>query len=392
MVKISVIIPIYNTAKYLKECIDSVLNQSFTDIEVICVNDGSTDSSPDVLKTYESNDHRIKIINQENKGLGAARNIAMTEAQGEYIIFLDSDDYMAEEAFVELYDIMESKSLDVLIYKIINFDNETYEETRSSYLEMNFLKKIVADNVFNWKIIKNRLFDMSVTAPGKMFRRDLIQNITFPEGLIFEDNLFFMKMIFKAKRIYFLDEYFYYRRLRDDSITSSSFSQFPDCIPIYDSVGEHLKQIGKYDEFAEQLFNRKCKDVFTRFSNVPDEYKQGFYEDIKENFSQKKKSLEREGTLKICTERSLEIFNSAINTNTYREFELSINLFDLKRDFDKLKLDKNLDKRQYERKLAKLNETNKDYQDEIEELKSSTSWRVTKLFRVVTGFFKRLID
>ena len=101
MVKISVIIPVYNEEDYLNECLDSIVNQSLEDIEIICVDDGSTDNSLNILKSYES-DNRIKIIPKENSGLGASRNVALDIAQGEYIAFMDSDDYMnlnALEAF-----------------------------------------------------------------------------------------------------------------------------------------------------------------------------------------------------------------------------------------------------------------------------------------------------
>lgn len=390
--KISVIIPVYNTVSYLKECMDSVLNQSFKNIEVICVNDGSTDNSLELLEDYQIHDERIIIINQPKKGLGAARNIAMNKAKGEYILFLDSDDYIKEDAFVDLYDVMSSKDLDLLMFKILNFDDETYDESKSSYFEMNFLKKIVGNNVFTWTMIQNRIFDMSVTAPGKMFKRNLIKNISFPEGVIFEDNLFFIKIIFKAKRIYFLDNYFYYRRLRTNSITNSYFEYFTDCIYIYDKIGDYLKEIGKYSLFSEQLFNRKCTDVYTRFSKVPEEFKEDFFNDIKENFTKQKRRLEKEGTLKFCTERSLAIFNSSITSQTYREFELSINLFDLKRNYDKLKLNMDNNKKHYEKLLAKSKKSDKKHLKEINELKNSTSWRMTRIFRKIVDYINTKIN
>ena len=102
MVKISVVIPVYNVEKYLEQCLDSVIAQSFEDIEVICVNDGSTDSSLEILKRYANNDSRIKIISQKNKGAGAARNVGIENAAGEYVYFMDSDDYLNADAFERL--------------------------------------------------------------------------------------------------------------------------------------------------------------------------------------------------------------------------------------------------------------------------------------------------
>ena len=94
LVKISVIIPVYNTQEYLRECIDSVLNQNFQDIEIICINDGSTDNSQDILDEYHKKDIRFKVFTQKNQGLAKSRNVGLNHAKGEYVIFLDSDDYL----------------------------------------------------------------------------------------------------------------------------------------------------------------------------------------------------------------------------------------------------------------------------------------------------------
>lgn len=384
--KVSVIIPVYNTASYLQECLDSVLNQSFEDFEIICVNDGSTDSSLEILESYALKDDRIQIINQSNKGLGAARNIAIDRASGEYVLFLDSDDYIDQDTLLELYDLASRKSLDLLIFKLINFDNETYEESKASYFEMKFLNNLIGDKTFNWQDIKNKMFDMVVTAPGKLFKRDLIKNIEFPENIVFEDSLFFFKVIFKAKNIYFYDKHLYHRRIRSDSIMNSSFEKFSDCITIYDLIGSHLKRIGVYDEFAEQLFNRKCKDIFTRFTGVPEEYKKDFYDEIKMNFSKHKKELEKDGTLKICSERSLEIFNSALNSESYKEFELSVNVFDLKIQRDKIQLDYKMVKRSYEKKISQLMKREEEHANEIEEIKGSFIWKIKNLIKRILDY------
>lgn len=389
MTKISVIIPIYNTAGYLKECIESVLNQSFKDIEVICVNDGSDDVSRDVLESYSSKDDRVKVITQENKGLGAARNVAVSKATGKYILFLDSDDYMEEESLVDIFDLAESKSLDFLMFKIINFDNENYEKVKVPYFEMKFLKKMVGDEVFDWKQVQDKLFRISVTCPGKFFRTDLIKNIKFPEGVIFEDTVFFFKMIFKANRIYFHDEYLYNRRIRDDSITNSYFNSFSDCIVVYDMVRDVLKRNGNYALFSKQLFDRKCKDIFTRFSSVDEEYKPDFFDKIQKNFKDDKKSLERDSVFSKCSDRSLTIFNSALESDTYKEFELSVNLFDLEVDHDKLKLKHDLSKRRYEKKISNLKQANDQYLNEIEDLKNSSSLKPGNVFRKFSSSFKR---
>ena len=102
MYKLSVIIPVYNVENYLRECLDSIINQTVKDIEIICVDDGSTDSSPDILKEYQNKDSRIRIITKENGGQASARNLGIKEAQGEYIVFIDSDDFIESEMLENL--------------------------------------------------------------------------------------------------------------------------------------------------------------------------------------------------------------------------------------------------------------------------------------------------
>ena len=127
MAKISVIVPIYNDDRYLHECLDSIINQTFEDIEIICVNDGSTDESLNILKQYESRDCRVKVISQENKGVGAARNAGIKIASGEYIYFIDADDFLELTGLEEMYDLSQQMDLDLLIFKLVTFDDETGE-------------------------------------------------------------------------------------------------------------------------------------------------------------------------------------------------------------------------------------------------------------------------
>ncbi|WP_458406204.1 glycosyltransferase family 2 protein [Methanobrevibacter sp.] len=383
MIKVSVIIPVYNTQNYLEECVDSVLNQTLTDIEVICVNDGSTDSSRDILENYARKDNRVKVINQENIGLGASRNVGMKFARGEYVSFLDSDDYLQLDALEILYNKAKHEDLDMIIFKLLNFNYKTLKQSRSPYFDMQFLSDIVGNEVFNWETVKNRVFDISVTATSKLFKRELISDIMFPEGLIFEDNLFFTKAFFKAKRVYFYQEYFYYRRLRPDSITKSYHDKFSDCIVIFDEIIKFLKINGLYDEFNEQIFNCQCDSIFHRFKLVKKKYKEDFFEKIKDNFLKYQRELESNGTLKICAERSLVIFYNAIYANTYREFELSVNEFDLISDRDKLQLNNNLMKRSYTHKIDRLTKLNQEYLQEIKDLRKSNS-----IFSKINEFFK----
>ena len=388
MVKISVIIPVYNSQDYLNECIDSVLNQTFSDFEVICVDDGSTDNSLGKLKSY-GYDGRVKIISKSHGGPGATRNVALDIAQGDYILFLDADDYLKSDAMERTYYFAVDNSLDLILFKTINFNYETRTEFNSSYFDMKFLKESVGREIFNWKDVKNDLFDISVTATSKLFKREVIQDIRFPEGIIFEDNVFFIKTIFNAERVYFYDEYLYYRRIHPNSITNSYFKYFSDCMLMYELIYEFIKEIGLYDEFGEQIFNRQCHDIFIRFSQTDDEYKEDFFNKIKTNFLNRKSELEKTEILNRCSDRSREIFNRALDSKTYNEFELSVNVFDLKKDNSKLKLEYDIKKRRYESQISKLEKQNELYLNEINSLENSKNRNLPSIFKSSFNFFKR---
>lgn len=381
MVKISVIIPVYNEEDYLNECLDSIVNQSLEDIEIICVDDGSTDNSLNILKSYES-DNRIKIIPKENSGLGASRNVALDIAQGEYIVFMDSDDYLNLNALEALYDLAESKSLDCIIYKIANFNDRTRKESHTDYFDMSFLRDRVGDNVFDWSYVKDCLFQISVTSPSKLFKRQMIENIRFPEGLLFEDTLFFIKVLFNAQRMYFLDEYLYYRRIHSNSITNSYYAEFSDCITIYDMIYDYLKEIGRYDEFKVQLFEKQCENIFHRYSQLPVEFKDDYFKNAKSSFSKIEIELKTNGVLEMSNERSVTIFNGILNCDTYREFELTVAVFDLKSK-------KRLDTLKYQNQISRLAVQNNEYIRQINDLRNSKSWKLTAPFRAIFDFLRK---
>lgn len=363
MTKISVIVPIFNTENYLSECLNSILNQSFKDIEVICINDGSTDSSLDILNDFKSQNDCIKIISQENRGLSASRNVGIENAKGEYVLFIDSDDYFEDDIFEKMVNIAESKSLDLLLFKLIDFDDITREKSKYPYFDMDLLKETVGDNVFSYEDVKDILFRISVTAPGKLFKRELISDLRFQENIIFEDNPFFIEMFLNTKRAYFYDEYLYCRRIRDGSIISSNFEKFSDVIVAYNIILKIIKKYGKYEEQKGKLFHRQCRDIFLRFSQVPEDYKEDFFSKIKSDFLAKKEIYENDGTLEIASKRSREIFTKAIESKTAKEFELSIEVFDLNRE------------------ISKLKKQNKKYDKKIKELNSKPKTPLKKLFK-----------
>lgn len=327
MPAVSVIIPVYNVEDYLRECLDSVCNQTLNDIEIICIDDGSTDSSLDILNEYAKNDERIRIITQENKGPSSARNTGFDNAKGKYVYCMDSDDYIELEALEKLYDIAEDKSIDCVMFKLINFDDETGEKYPTRYYDMAFLKELVGEEVFSHRDIGGKLFYITVSPPGKFFNRKILDGIRFEEGIIFEDNPFFVEVLLKAKRLLFLDEYLYNRRIRSNSLMTSK-KNFTDYIIVSNRLIDLTKKYGVYEEYKPQLHEKTIKNLFIRFREVEEENKQDFLDRLHEDFLSKKDEYDADEIFQNGDERLKEIFYRCLDAKTPKEFELYMDLFD----------------------------------------------------------------
>lgn len=218
MPKISIIVPIYNSEKYLKECLDSLVNQTFKDIEIICVNDGSTDNSLEIVKHFAEKDFRIKVINQENKGQSAARNAGLKIASGEWITFIDSDDYIDLNTYERVLTV---SNVDVICFGIEVYGDNLYaaRQADNEYYKIKYKNLVHLNN-------KIRL-NTDVSVCDKLFRKEIIDNynINFPEGMHFEDAEFYWKYILCCKTANYIDEYFYHYRRREDSIMHNAFHQ-----------------------------------------------------------------------------------------------------------------------------------------------------------------------
>ena len=193
MVKISAIVPVYNVEKYLKECLDSIINQTLTDIEIICINDGSTDNSLKILNEYAEKDKRVKIFTQKNQGLSIARNNGMKYAKGEYISFIDSDDYIELNTFEKLYDKATRDDLDILMFKSFVYDEQKQKINEfDAYHDLEVFDKFIK-NIFCHLDTKEFTHRISVTSWSKIYKTDFLKSneINFPEKLLFEDNAFF---------------------------------------------------------------------------------------------------------------------------------------------------------------------------------------------------------
>lgn len=222
---VTVIIPIYNVKNYLKSCVESVCNQTYHNLEIILIDDGSTDGTTDLCEQLKKNDNRIILIKQKNKGLSATRNRGLKMAHGEYIYFVDSDDWIEHNTIKVCLDIMIKEKLDVCI-----FDGYVEKETEEVFFDTNmYIRKKIDSEVHSGKEMFCRLLELDEyrTQVGMfILRSKLLQryNINFYEGILHEDNLFIFLIMMYAKRIKHIDKIYYHRRVRNESIMTTKKS------------------------------------------------------------------------------------------------------------------------------------------------------------------------
>lgn len=376
MVKVSIVVPVYNTSDYLNECMDSLVNQTFTDTEIICIDDGSSDNSLEILKEYENKYSNIRVFSQENSGQSIARNKGIDYSKGKYVYFMDSDDYLELTALEEMYDIASKNDLDVLMFKLINFDDGNDEKYTRRYYEMPFLRKW-NKKVFNLEDIGEKALDMAVSPPGKLFKKELISDIKFPENLIFEDNVFFAEVMIKAKRVSFYDKHLYNRRIRKNSTTQKRDLKSADTIKISNMIIDLAKKYGVYEKYKYAIWDKKIKTVLDKYLMVNEEFKKDFYKLMKQDFLNLEPEYVENKIYKKIAERSKFCYESVLNIEEYDIFELQVNLFDMKNKNKRLK-----------NKNKQLKKDLKYYSRENKLMLSSTSWKVTKPLRGIGKHFK----
>ena len=338
MVKISVVIPVYNVEKYLEQCLDSVIAQSFEDIEVICVNDGSTDSSLEILKRYADNDSRIKIISQKNKGAGAARNVGIENAAGEYVYFMDSDDYLNSDAFERLNGFLDDEP-DFVMFKISNFYEDGTKADDDDYYTMPYLKSRVGKNSFNYEDVSDFALNLCVCPPSHLFRREFISDIRFPENILFEDNVFFTQALFKAQNIYFYDEFLYNRRRRLDSTTTPISVRSIDTIEITNMILDLCKKF-HHENHKKELYYRIFHNIYQIFKRADESQKPELFDKIKEEYI--KSSSKWENDEYFANDLNPEykhMYNCAIKSGDWKQFEKCVDNYDssLKTRFNRLR-------------------------------------------------------
>lgn len=256
MAKISVIIPVYNVEKYLRECLDSVVNQTLKDIEIICVNDGSTDNSLEILKEYEKQDSRIKIIDKKNEGAGAARNLGLKSATGDYVIFFDSDDYMDITALEKLYQNITDTNADISICKSYEFYDGDEEKQVTEYA----IKNNLLDNktVFSPQEVSKYIFQFCVGWPwDKLYRREFVQKngLTFQNLHHSNDTRFVLLSLACADKISITEDCLVNHRRHKSSLAETRTNNPDSYYHALISLMKNLKKKNLYKRYEQSFVN-----------------------------------------------------------------------------------------------------------------------------------------
>ena len=248
MTTISIVIPFYKVEKYIAQCLESVLRQSLSDIEIVCIDDNSPDESLSIVKDYAQKDSRIRILrHEENKGLGAARNTGIKNARGEYLFFLDSDDWLLEDGLQQLYKA--AKEYEV---KIVSAPLQCYIEATGTYKRLRVKEKGVCR-------ITNKNFSSLEYNAFKLFHRSIFENldIRFPDRLIHEDVEFYWKVFTMHNHLYCLEVPVIVYRIRENSIMTSKKGNF-----YCDNNIELIKNIFNFLE--NNKLTNTYREAFTR--------------------------------------------------------------------------------------------------------------------------------
>lgn len=287
--KVSIIVPIYNAEKYLECCLHSIVTQSYPFLEIICVNDGSTDGSLDIIKKFKEKDSRIILINQDNRGLSAARNIGTDKSTGNYIMYVDADDFIEVNCVEVLLKNILTHDTDFVIESIWNYDDTTQNRVSHEdvYFTMSWLAPTFNNRKIEYKEVLPKLFLLPVMAWGKLYNAKFLKEsgVRFPEGLIYEDNPFFFELLFKSKSFSIDRRQLYnYRVNVQKSITKDSGKNYSDMLTIMNLIEKLLKQQPFYDNIKDEFLFYRLKHTLRSFKNVNPKYERDYFNKIQQEF------------------------------------------------------------------------------------------------------------
>ena len=288
-IKISVVMPIFNAFDYLRPAIDSVINQTLTDIELICVDDGSTDGSLDIIKEYQKSDDRVRILTENNAGPSIARNKGLARARGKYVIFLDADDFCDVTLLEKLYDMAERDSLDIAVSKFDIYNNRKarFEDNiRSDHGEIFEESSIVSKSDYPDVIL-------SCTTGyvwNKLFRREFLveKELVFdPELRVFEDTHFVVTALSLADRIGKCHERLVHHRVYSNQPRNKLFKKYYKQVPVvYAKIKEFLRAHGMYTPLSLSFLNLSTSRCYKIYNLLWHDAKEEFWDMLHETYAE----------------------------------------------------------------------------------------------------------
>ena len=282
MAAISIVIPVYNCAEYLRECLDSILTQSFKDIEVYCVDDESTDMSVDILTEYQQNDTRIHILQQKNSGQGVARNNALQYVTGKYVIFVDSDDWLEPDALQLMYDKMEKDGSEILLFNVyeVGADNK-----KQVYKPADAFFSKFGELVFSPIEAKDFIYN-TTPRPFRMYKRDSMikYGYKYAAHRHLEDHSPFFCFFASVDKMSVLNKCLYNYRLRENSSTRTVERCINAFYEDFLLCEKALKNTKNGEAFFEQFVLRKIRNFFYHYKHITPCAKSRFYKVMQKTF------------------------------------------------------------------------------------------------------------
>ena len=254
---ISVIVPVFNGEMYLSSCLDSILSQSYNNLEVIVINDGSTDLSLKIAETYSEKDDRVKVYTFLNEGLSEARNRGLSVATGEFITFVDSDDMLYPDAIKVLHKTIVKEEADIVEGKAIRGKVHINIEEPSHYKKKVFNAREAIEDVLYQQLLLP-------SAWGKLYKRDLFEGLHFEKGILYEDLNIFYKIFEKCKKIIWISFPVYFYRINENSITNSWKSKRLDVLKVTENIEIYIEE--KYPDLLPSANDRRLSANFNMFA------------------------------------------------------------------------------------------------------------------------------
>ena len=356
MVKISVIVPVYNCEDYLDESIKSILNQSFKDIEVICVDDGSVDDSLKILKKFSMHDARLKVLPQENQGVSVARNNALKKVSGDYIYFFDADDYLVADALEKAYNNAINNNSDIVIFNYDQYKEDSFLNHLEQDIGKQFPKTNFANFTFNCYDYRIRAFKGPFAPWFKLYKKEFLDRyeyFEFPPNLNQND----------------------VRIDNPNSISNTRLKRFKDIFSIIQIVEDFLKDENLFEEFKEEFEYFKINRIIYEMKGRPNEY----FLIAKDELSKVNHDND------LLSENVLFKFETIMNSNSIEEYNYKLEINNLKKKNEK-----------FSKEIKKLKNQNRELKNKNNKLKkqnneilNSKSWKLSEPFRKAKRILKK---